>query len=194
MLSYTKYSDTELLALLQEGDRSAFTEIFLRYNKLLYSHAYNKLREKEEAQDIIHEVFFALWLKRAESIPKSNLIGYLFTAVRYKISDLLSHRSVQDKHLKSLGAFMDRDDRYADHGIREQQLQKIIMEEIAALPPRMQLVFKMSRYEELSYKEIAAKLDISEETVKDQIKKALRILKIRLGPFVMIISLTFFTE
>ncbi|MNY42390.1 RNA polymerase sigma factor [compost metagenome] len=65
--------------------------------------------------------------------------------------------------------------------MREKQLKEIIEEEISALPARMQEIFRMSRFEQMSHKEIAEKLALSEQTVKDQVKKALRILRIKLG-------------
>jgi len=186
MSVYKEFSDHELVALLKESDQVAYTEIFCRYNKLLYSHAYNKLREREEAKDIVHEIFYSLWAQREKSLPTTNLIGYLFSAVRFKIADLLSKRTVQNKYIASFQNYIDQQPAYTDHLVREKQLRDIIDEEIRALPPRMQEVFKLSRYEKLSYKEIAGKLNISEETVKDQIKKALRILRIKLGLFVFL--------
>jgi RNA polymerase sigma-70 factor (family 1) len=181
MQSYKALSDIELATMLKEGDHVAYTEIFSRYNKLLYSHAYNKLRESEEAKDIVHEIFYSLWAHREKSVPSSNLIGYLFTAVRYKIADFLSKKNVQTKYIASFQDFIDQNPEFTDDLVRERELRDIINEEIAALPPRMQQVFRLSRYEQLTYKEIAAKLEISEETVKDQVKKALRILRTRLG-------------
>lgn len=179
---YNDFQDAELVALLAEGDKLAYAEIFFRYNKLLYSHAYNKLREREDAKDIVSEVFYALWAKREQSLPEHNLIGYLFVAVRYKIADFLSRKQVRHHYIQSLQNFIDVPQQVnTDHLIREKQLKEIIEEEISALPPRMQEIFRMSRFEQMSHKEIAEKLSLSEQTVKDQVKKALRILRIKLG-------------
>ncbi|WP_316818477.1 RNA polymerase sigma-70 factor [Pedobacter nyackensis] len=179
---YNDFQDLELVALLAKGDQLAYSEIFFRYNKLLYSHAYNKLREREDARDIVSEVFYALWAKREQSLPEHNLIGYLFVAVRYKIADFLSRKQVRHHYIQSLQAFIDEPQQVnTDHLIREKQLKEIIEEEISALPPRMQEIFRMSRFEQMSHKEIADKLSLSEQTVKDQVKKALRILRVKLG-------------
>jgi RNA polymerase sigma-70 factor (family 1) len=179
---YQDFQDAELVTLLAKGDKRAYAEIFFRYNKLLYSHAYNKLREREDAKDIVSEVFYALWAKREQSLPEHNLIGYLFVAVRYKIADFLSRKQVRHHYIQSLQTFIDKPQQVnTDHLIRERQLKEIIEEEISALPPRMQEIFRMSRFEQLSHKEIAEKLSLSEQTVKDQVKKALRILRVKLG-------------
>lgn len=179
---YSDFQDVELVALLAKSDKLAYSEIFYRYNKLLYSHAYNKLREQEDAKDIVSEVFYALWAKREQSVPEHNLIGYLFIAVRYKIADFLSRKQVKNQYIQSLQSFMDAPQQvYTDHLIREKQLKEIIEEEISALPPRMQEIFRMSRFEQMSHKEIAERLSLSEQTVKDQVKKALKVLRVKLG-------------
>ncbi|RZK78449.1 MAG: RNA polymerase sigma-70 factor [Pedobacter sp.] len=186
MTPYSIHTDDELAALLRQGDQAAYTEIFTRYNKVLYSHVYNKLRLKEEAYDIVHDVFYALWAKREQNTPNSNLIGYLFKAVRYKVADFLSHKQVEDKYVTSLQSFINEQPAYTDYKVREQQLKDIIEQEISALPERMQLIFRMSRYEEKTHRQIAEELNLSEETVKDQVKKALRILRVKLGLFVFL--------
>lgn len=186
-INYSSCPDIELINLLSEDDEHAYLEIFSRYNKLLYSHAYNKLREREDAKDIVSEVFYALWMRRAQSLPKENLVGYLFMAVRYKIADFLSRKQVKEHYVQSLQTYINQAEVDTDHLVREKQLKEIIEEEIAALPPRMQEIFRMSRFEQMSHKEIAAKLQLSEQTVKDQVKKALRILRIKLGLMAFII-------
>lgn len=185
-INYSSCPDIELVNLLSEDDEHAYLEIFSRYNKLLYSHAYNKLREREDAMDIVSEVFYALWIRRAQSLPKENLVGYLFMAVRYKIADFLSRKQVKEHYVQSLQTYIDQAEIDTDHLVREKQLKEIIEEEIAALPPRMQEIFRMSRFEQMSHKEIAEKLQLSDQTVKDQIKKALRILRIKLGLIVFL--------
>ena len=181
MSKYLGFTDRELTESIREGDQGAYTEIFSRYNKLLYSHTYNKLRDSEEAKDIVQEVFYSLWANRGKSLPDNNLIGYLFMATRYKIADLLSRRQVKDKYIVSLQQFIDLAPEYSDHLVRKNQLREIIEEEISALPPRMQEILRLSRFEQLSHKEISEKLNITEATSKDQVKKALKILRKRLG-------------
>jgi RNA polymerase sigma-70 factor (ECF subfamily) len=180
---YEEDSPEKLAVLLKGGDHHAFTEIFHRYNALLYSHVYNKLRDAEQARDIVHEVFFSLWARREKIEVTTSLLAYLFAAARYKVADFLSHKQVEDKYIVSLQAFIQSQGHQsgADYRARENQLQQLIEQEIAALPPRMQQIFRMSRFDQLSHREIAEALQLSEETVKDQVKKALRVLRSRLG-------------
>lgn len=148
---------------------------------MLYIHAFKKLREREEAKDVVQDVLTALWHKRETINTTNNLGGYLYTAVRNKIFDLLSHQQVVNKHVVSLQQYLNKGSVIADYLIREKQLTAIIEKEIAELPPRMREVFELSRKNNLTHKQIAENLNISEQTVTDQVKKALKILKPRIG-------------
>jgi len=181
MSDYSKLSDEELATCFREGDRHAFAEIFERYNDLLYAHAYNKLRNREEARDIVQDVFVRFWNKHAQIELKINLSGYLYVMVRNSIFSLMSHKGVVNNYASSFNTFKCAGEAVTDHLVREKQLAAIIAAEIAALPPRMREVFELSRKENLTNKQIAERLGLSEFTVADQIKKALRVLRLRIG-------------
>src|SRR5476651_579260 len=108
MLEYKKISDNELLNLLKESDHYAYNEIYHRYFYLTYVHAYKKLRDEEQAKDIVQDVFASLWFKRDFNLPQSNLAGYLFTAIRNKIFDLFAHQKVKSKYMNSLTDYLSR--------------------------------------------------------------------------------------
>lgn len=188
MIDYHSLSDSRLMALLKSDDHVAFTQIFDRYNKLLYSHAYNKLRNEDESRDVVQEVFIRTWEKRS-AIHDNNLAGLLFTMLRNKIINLISHQKVVNDYTSSLKDYELNRSVSSDHLVREKLFAALIEDEIAALPPRMKEIFLLSRREHLSNKEIAAKLDLSEHTVADQIKKALRILRPKIGLILVLASI-----
>jgi RNA polymerase sigma-70 factor (family 1) len=161
MEAYCSYTNQELIDLLKTGDRVAFTEIFNRYNQLLYSHVFNKMRDDEAARDLVQDIFVVLWEKR-ESVQNINLAGFLFTMSRNKILNLLSHHKIVTDHATSFHRYAQSATQMADDLIREKQLSAIIEAEIDALPPKMREIFKLSRFGYLSNKEIAAKLELSE--------------------------------
>jgi len=173
-------TDLALLASSMEGDRKAFAEIFERYHDLLYQHAYNKLKDRDEANDVIQEVFVKLWNMKAGT-QVQNLSAYLYTMVRNQIFSLIQHKEVVSVYSKSFQDFKESGSMEADYLIREKQLNEIINREIAALPPRMREIFELSRKDYLSNKQIAEKLNLSEHTVADQIKKALKQLRLKVG-------------
>lgn len=190
MANYTTLRDNVLIELLKESDHSAYNEIYHRYFYLLYTHAYKKLRDEEQAKDIIQDVFTTLWFNREDNLPTSYLAGYLFTAVRNKIFDLFAHEQVKTKHLDSLKAYLSTHSTApTDHGVRENELKAYIEKEIQALPPKMRQIFEMSRKEHLSYKEIAEELNVSENNVSKQVNNALRVLRTKLGVFISFLLL-----
>jgi RNA polymerase sigma-70 factor (ECF subfamily) len=181
MIDYNQLVDQELVILLNKGDQMAYAQIYDRYKFILHAHAVNKLRDREEARDIIQEVFTYLWSKREEIRLSGNLSGYLYGAVRHAILNKIARKQVQEKYFDSLKVFSEQESVVTDHRIRENQFSEYIEKEIGLLPPKMRAVFELSRKEHLSHKEIAWKLEISEQTVSKQITNALRILKVKLG-------------
>ena len=181
MLSYATLPDRLLFDLLRLEDEVAFKEIYDRYFDALYVHAYRRLGDKDEAEDTVQEIFVILWEKRQQIELKGNLSGYLYTAVRNKIFNIMAHKQVVAVHLQSLRAFIERGECQTDHVVREKELQAMIDNEVAALPDKMQEVFALSRYKYLNNREISAELKLSEHTVKKQISNALRILRTKLG-------------
>ncbi|SMD13263.1 RNA polymerase sigma factor [Pedobacter nyackensis] len=190
MLVYRTLQDYELLDLMKSDDEAAFKEIYKRYFELLYIHAYKRLQNKEESQDVIQEVFTALWKKREYIMLVSSLRAYLYTAVRNKIFNNISHKHVESSYIQSVQHYIDQGICQTDYLVREHQLLALIEKEIAALPTKMQEIFCLSRNEHLTHKEIAVALNLSEQTVKKQVHNALRILKSKLGvlPFLLLLS------
>ena len=187
MTNYKACNDTQLLGLLRSGDSMAYTEIYDRYALALLGHAYNKTRNRDEAKDIVHEVFTILWAKR-EVLQIDYLAGYLFRSVRNIILNNIAHRAVQDKFIQSMEKFAASHE-IPDHLVREKQLSAIIEQEMAALPPKMREVFVLSRKEHLSHREIAELLGISEQTVSKHVTNALKILRVKLGILAYILLL-----
>lgn len=189
MAVYSNISDDELVQLLKVSDHGAYNEIYRRYFHVLYVHALKKLRDEEQAKDVIQDLFATLWLKRERNISTNNLAAYLFAAIRNKIFDLFAHQQVEAKYVDSLIDYLNTHTSVpTDHLVRENELKAYIEKEIQALPPKMKHMFELSRKENLSHKEIASKLGTSENNVSTQITNALRILRTKLGIIVIVCS------
>lgn len=178
---YESTSDIELVSLLRSGNRLAYTEIYNRYKFVLHTHAYKWMRDREEAMDIIHELFTVLWDKRESIQFSSSLSGYLYISLRNKIFNRVSKKKFESQYIDSLQEFVNKGHCVTDHRVREKQLAELIEKEISALPAKMREVFELSRKSNLSHKEIAEQLQLSEQTVRKHIQHALRILKSKLG-------------
>lgn len=179
MIHFSSLSDEDLVNLLRLGDKTAYSEIYSRYKSLLQQHAYKKLGDFEEVQDVLQDLFSNLWIKR-EALPEmTNISGYLYTAMRNKIFNLIAHQQVKSNHLQSLQNFIEADNYTTDFNIREKEFSEMIDLEIDALPSKMREVFLLSRKANLSHKEISEQLNIAQETVSKQVTNALKILRIK---------------
>jgi RNA polymerase sigma-70 factor (ECF subfamily) len=187
MHAYQSFTDQTLLTLLRQGDKDAYTVIYDRYKNLLYNHAYKKLGDPEEVKDVLQELFTNLWNKRVDIPVATNLSGYLYAGIRNRILNLLSHKEVENKYLTSIQQYTQQEDYSTDLVIREKEMADLIQKEIDQLPPKMREVFLLSRKENLSHHEIAEQLSISEQTVAKQVTNALRILRVRLGSFFLLL-------
>jgi len=181
MSSYTQFSDEELANLLKKGDHAAYTIIFDRFYGLLFIHSCKLLHNEDEAKDVVQELFEKLWMRRETISFEHSLSAYLYAAIRNRVINRISHKSVENKYINSLQEFIDRDNYFADYRIRENEMRKMIEREISALPSKMKEIFELSRRDYLSHKQIAVKLQISEQTVRTHVKKALRILRPKLS-------------
>lgn len=181
MAEYSKFCDSELQHLLVTGDEQAFTEIYDRYKGILYQHAFNMLRDRDEAKDILQELFTSLWISRESLNIHSNLSGYLYKGVRNRVLNQVARKQIESRYISSLGDFIDKGDFVTDHLVRERQLAELIEKEIGSLPAKMREVFMLSRISNLSHKEIAEELSLSEQTVRTQVRNALRVLRVKLG-------------
>jgi RNA polymerase sigma-70 factor (ECF subfamily) len=181
---YSTLSDLEVFTLMQHSDHAAYTEIYYRYFHLLFRHAVRKLRNEDTAKDVVQDVFTNLWQKRSASKLESNLGGYLYTAVRYRVFNFWAGENVRSKYWDSfaddheIAAYANAS---TDHLIRERQLNAYIEEQVRELPAKMRRIFELSRKELLSHREIAERLDTSEGNVSKQISNALKLLRPKLG-------------
>ena len=173
-------SDYELLLLIKNGNREAFSEIYQRYYSVLYVYAGKFSSDADEIEDVIQDVFLSFWLKSGELELNHSLAAYLYSCVRYRIFDLLDKLQVRDRHLASLEDFIQNYQRLPDALIIEKQLQSEIESAISSLPIKMRNVFELSRNQGLSQKQIAQYLNISDRTVKNQVSNALKLLRLKL--------------
>lgn len=172
-------TDLALLALLREDDNDAFNEIYSRYWDVVYAIACKKLNNREEAKDVVHDLFMVIWLKRHSLKITTTFIGFIYTILKNKLTDLNRRQTLRVKHDVEFLKISEE----TDHSLFEQYTAKEMAGhlrlEIQRMPDGMRKVFQMSREEELSVNEIAGRLSISSQTVKNQITSALKRLRIK---------------
>ncbi|ADY52091.1 RNA polymerase, sigma-24 subunit, ECF subfamily [Pseudopedobacter saltans DSM 12145] len=180
------YTDAELFDLVKNGHSFAFSEIYNRYWEILFRHAYRLLKDKDLAKDIVQEVFVSLWDKIGELDLQFSINAYLYKSVRNKVLNLIEKDKVKNNYLESLAAFINSSEAITDYRLRERLLKEKIEKEIADLPPKMRQIFEMSRKQNLSHRQIAKELNLSDKTVKKQMSNAIKILRLKLGGFIVL--------
>lgn len=172
-------SDEELIAALKDGDFSAFGELYDRYWSPMLAKAYDRLKSQEDAEEVVQELFIKIWRRRERIELQFSFKTYIFAALRYEILDFLAKHLHRKNHLSIDETdhlqFLVQGEGY--HSLEMKELQHQMNEMIDNLPEKCQLIFKMSRNNGLSSREIANELNLSHRTVETQISKAIRTLK-----------------
>ncbi|WP_129717629.1 RNA polymerase sigma-70 factor [Pedobacter sp. SYP-B3415] len=177
MPSLSAYADSKLVTHLRTGDRMAFAEIYGRYWKHLLAIAYNHTREKETAEELVQDVFVMLWNRRAE-VDIRELGPYLATAIRFSVFRFVQRRGRRRKieaDKVNPGIIADGEDE-----IFARFLKEYIDGMVEQLPEKCRLVFRLSREDGLSNREISEKLGIAEKTVEAHLSKGLKTLRLKL--------------
>ena len=179
-----------------QGFRIANKEVFealfrAQYSKLC-GYANTFVKDQHASEEIVQEVMFRIWVNRDSLQIKTSIGSYLFRAVRNSCMNLLKHVEVREDYKvwnETMGPGSEHSNE--DHLIVS-ELEKKIREAIDALPMERRRVFIMSRYDGLTYAEIARKLDISVKTVENQMGKALKTLREELADYLPWLTLFFF--
>lgn len=173
----------DILARLKADDRNALQEIFNSYYPVVCKVIIRYVRDKSLTEDLAQEVFIRFWNKRHKIEINSSLGAYL---KRMGVNEALGHLR-SNKHFETDEFTLDSI-KEVDESAEEQflygELKNHITTAINGLPPKCQTVFKMSRYDEMTYKEISAALGISIKTVENQMGKALRVLRSNLKQYI----------
>ena len=169
--------DQILVQRLRSKDTRAFELVFNDYYGLLKNYALRFLDDKDEAEEVVQEMFVKFWEKCEYLAPDSSIKNYLYRSIHNTCLNFIKHQKVKDSYTQYMIEFMEEavEEKYPDK--EEQPVIEKIFEEIDQLPPRCSEIFKLSRFEGLKYAEIADHLSISVKTVEVQMGKALKVLR-----------------
>lgn len=162
---------------MRRGDKNAFDQIYWRYWHKLFMYSGKVVKDEEEAQDIVQDIFISLWQRRKSLGEIKCLSSYLHGAVRFKGFAYIRANLFKNNYLSSLRSHLEDGNDSINEQINFKELNTILHGEIGKLPPKMREIFILSRVEQLTYKEIADRLNISDKTVKKQINRSLSIFR-----------------
>jgi len=178
-----EFQDEQIALRLSKRDEAAFEQVFKTHYKNLHAYAFTILRDEDEAEEMVQQVFFKLW-ERSEHLSFSGSIAaYLYRAVHNESLNFIKHQKVKADHQMHVAYSMKNRSEQAQPKMIRKELENKFREALNELPEQCRTVFQLSRFEDMKYKEIADKLDISVKTVENHMGKALKLLRTKLVDF-----------
>lgn len=169
--------------LQTEKGAMSFEEVFTSHFKNLHAYAASLLKNEANAEEIVQNVFVRLWEKRAQLSIQSSVTAYLYKAVYHECLNFLKHQKVKNAYLAFAHKRNGNDHLPASGKLHLTELEQHISRAIESLPQQCRIIFKMSRFEELRYQQIADQLGLSVKTIENQMGKALKIMREKLVDF-----------
>lgn len=166
--------DSHLIDQIKKGNRLAFNALYLHYWEDLFRFGYGILGNEDQAKDILQDIFFAIWRNR-ESLEIRNVSAYLYKAVKYEVVRALRNGQLTASHEAYLATLPSSNT--TEERLDLADLEGQVKETLDKLPGKCREVFYLSRFKELSNKEIAQKLSLSQRTVEWHISSALKHLR-----------------
>ena len=170
------YNQKEMLRKIAEGDEKAFRVFFDLYRSRFYSVTFKMTRSDSLAQEIVQEVFMKIWQKRSTLPELINPDSYFFTCLYRRIFRHYKKFALERKLLQVI-AESPSFQNITDETIKANEIERLIRLALAKLPPQQQLVFKLSKQDGLTREQIAEKLQISPNTVKNHLAHAIQFIK-----------------
>ncbi|WP_417941237.1 sigma-70 family RNA polymerase sigma factor [Flavobacterium sp. RS13.1] len=172
--------------------KPVFNKVYLQNWKALYAFAFNILRDKESAEDIIQEIFIDFWV-RMNDIEIQNYTAYLFQAVRNQCAKSLKNKKLTAFELQVLEESIQLiEEQEFTEFPKEQLVEQVRQKAHEILPPKCLEIFNLRFYENRSIKDIAEHKNISVSTVENQINKALKMLKTENNYYLKLLAILIF--
>lgn len=187
----------QLSLRIKLGDQQAFELLFHKYYVRLCAFSNKYLNDREEAQEIVQEVFVKIWEGREMIDPEDNLKAYLFKIAQNLSLNKLKRKKVESRYIEIFKlVYIENQEVSIHESLFIKELEELIAKSIKKLPEQCRIVFELSRIDGLKYREIADALHISVKTVEAQMSKALRSLRIELKDYLpaFILVLIYLTQ
>jgi len=176
---------------LRKGEEHAYELLFSEYYKVLTVFANKYVNDIETAKEIVQDLFVHLYEKRENLDINSSLKSYLFRSTHNRCINYINARKIRTRHADYVMNTADVQENVLEQEVNKTELEQALYNAINQLPPKCRSIFKMNRFEGLSNGEIAERLKLSKRTVETQISKALRILRVKIEPYMAICIIIF---
>ena len=183
------WSDADLLAALPTGHEGAFAEIYRRYGLLLLEQASRKTGSREAAEEIVQDIFTALWQRREHGASIQKLPEYLGTAVKFRVINLIKNRYTHEDYAAYCRTVATEADHRTENDLAATDLAGALHAGLIHLPSHTREIFQLSRFEHHTVPEIAGRLKLTPKAVEYHITRALKLLRVSLKDFLVVLLL-----
>ena len=167
--------------------KELFAQLFERYYIRLSHYAHQFINDFDVCRDLIQDLFMKLWELKIQDISEEELEGYIYKSVRNACFDHLRHKKIrQNSRMYILEKLLKQEEIHISE-LETQELANKIENTINQLPEQTALIFRMSRFDDMTYAEIAEELNLSVKSVEFHISKALKVLKLELKGYLPLI-------
>jgi RNA polymerase sigma-70 factor, ECF subfamily len=184
-------SEGKVIQIMQIGDIKTFEMTFKQYYKPLVHYSHTILKDMDEAEDIVQQSFITIWQKQAELQIETSLKSYLYKSVYNASLNRVKQQKVRQSYANEVQAVSVYPTSELSH---QKELEAKIEWALSQLPEQCAKVFKLSRYEQLKYQEIATELNISIKTVENHVGKALKLMRDMLKDYLPLLIIFLLTE
>lgn len=183
--------DKEVIHQFRSGNEDAFEQIFHAYYKALVHYAKTILKDMDDSEDIVQQVFVSVWEKRLKIEIHTSLRALLYKSVHNACLNKIKQQQVRSGYAKEV-IQLHNEQGITQDSIQQKELQHKIEAAMDMMPEQCAKIFKMSRFEQMKYQEIAEALNLSVKTIENQMGKALKIMREQLKEYlpllIMILS------
>jgi len=184
MKSDKKKGDEEVADQNTKSDILLYENIFRQYYEALIRYAFRFVNDAMVAENIIHDVFLYLWNERKRINFTINIKTYLYNAVKNRCLNYLKRQKLENDY-RVLDFKIENNSQTPESILINKELNKVIKSVLNKMPPRQREIYIMSRFDQLTYTEIASILNISVKTVETQMSRSLKYLKKKLSAFIL---------
>jgi len=170
-------SDKYLVLDLRSGSERAFEVLYNKYSKKVYYFAFGYLKNKDDAEGIVQEVFVKIWNKRLDLNEEKSFSSFLLTIAKNRILDIFKKRTHEINYKRHLSNCYELVEERTKNDIIFSDLEERLSDVVNSLPKKRRIIYKLSRYKGLSNKDIAKRLELSEKTIENQMTLALSHIK-----------------
>lgn len=185
--------ELDVLRLVAQGDEQAFRKIFDLYRDRLYNYVFRITDSGEVAEEIVLDAFMKVWINRADLNGIIRFDSYLYTVVRNQAYNAIKRVAHEAQIIKELGFSNTEYQHCTEDTVIYNDYQHLLNHAVENLPPQQKRVYNLSRNDGLKYDEIAVELNLSKNTVKAHLKKAVSSLRIVFSNYMVLSIWVYFS-